>query len=63
MFDKKNILICGYRNWSKKIYKKLDFDYKSLVNLIYVEDKDDLNKSIEKYSPVSIFFCWLELDY
>ena len=53
---KKNILFCGYRDWAKKIYKKLDFDYKSFVNLIYVDNKKDLNNSIEEFSPVSIFF-------
>ena len=52
----KTILICGYREWSKKIYKKLDFNYKSVVNLVYVDDKDELEKNINQFNPSAIFF-------
>ena len=52
----KTILICGYRDWSNKIYKKLDRYYKNVVNLIYVDDRNELKTIIEDKSPDILFF-------
>ena len=55
----RNILFCGYRDWSKEIYKRLDLNTKNVVNLIHITKGDDLKKSIDEYSPEFIFFVGL----
>ena len=52
----RNILFCGYRDWSKKIYKSLGNEYKSVVNLIYVTEGDNLSEFVDRYNPDMIFF-------
>ncbi len=53
------ILICGYRDWSYKLYLKLkSYDY----DVVYVDDKDFLNLTINDLKPKLIFFIgwsWL----
>ena len=62
----KTILICGYRNWSYDIYKNLsEQDIKFDYNLIYVDDKDELEMVIHRYNPEMIFFVgwsWIIQD-
>ena len=61
----KNMLFCGYRDWAKKIYKRLGYDYENVVNLIYVTEDDDLYELVEKYKPEVIFFVgwsWIVKD-
>tara|TARA_R110002073_G_scaffold107899_3_gene242728 strand:- start:840 stop:1502 length:663 start_codon:yes stop_codon:yes gene_type:complete len=49
----RNILICGYRDWSYDIYKLLKaYDY----NVTYVDDKDFLEIVIKEVQPKIIFF-------
>jgi len=62
----KTILICGYRDWSYDIYKNLsEQDIKFDYNLIYIDDKDELELVIHKYNPEMIFFVgwsWIVCD-
>lgn len=49
-----NILICGYRDWSRKLFFNVD---RCVVdNIIYVDDKKMLSEKIEEYEPTYIFF-------
>ena len=50
------IFICGYRDWSEKIYKKLDRNYSNDVKFIYVTEGDDLYEFVGRYKPEIIFF-------
>ena len=52
----KNILCFGYRDWSRKIYKKLKKKYGSNINLIYVTENNNLDQFIDQYNPILIFF-------
>ena len=52
----RNILFCGYREWSKEIFKRLDSYTKKVVNLIHITKGDDLKKSVDEHSPEFIFF-------
>ena len=50
-----NILICGYRDWSFKLFldvKETIIDY----FCVYVDDKELLDEMIDKYNPKYIFF-------
>ena len=50
-----NILICGYRDWSFKLFldvKETIVDY----FCVYVDDKELLDEMIDKYNPKYIFF-------
>ena len=55
----KNILICGYRDWSYDLYKLLEtyshLDFRD-KNLIYLDDKNELESMVHKYNPEMIFF-------
>ena len=49
-----NILFCGYRDWSHKLFLEVEntiIDYFSG----YVDDKELLNKMIEEYEPKVIY--------
>ncbi len=52
----KNILFCSYRDWSKKIYKKIVDFHNENVNIIYVTKGDNLKNKIDIYEPECIFF-------
>tara|TARA_Y100001938_G_C7991350_1_gene379677 strand:- start:18 stop:680 length:663 start_codon:yes stop_codon:yes gene_type:complete len=47
------VLICGYRDWSYKLYSKLElYDY----DVVYVDDRDFLEIVIKEIQPEMIFF-------
>tara|TARA_R100000008_G_scaffold64141_1_gene41253 strand:- start:3344 stop:3997 length:654 start_codon:yes stop_codon:yes gene_type:complete len=50
----RNILICGYRDWAFDLYQKVD--EREIDNCIYVDDKDLLERMIDYYQPVYVFF-------
>ena len=59
-----NILICGYRDWSFKLF----LDVKETITdyfCVYVDDKELLDEMIDKYNPKYIFFpdwSWIVSD-
>ena len=59
----RNILICGYRDWSNRLFNNVDNCV--IDNCIYVDDKDILNEMIHEYEPKFIFFIgwsWIIKD-
>ena len=59
----RNILICGYRDWSNRLFNNVDRCV--IDNCIYVDDKDILNEMIHEYEPEFIFFIgwsWIIKD-
>jgi len=47
------VLICGYRDWSYKLYSKLEsYDY----DVVYIDNKDFLEIAIKEIQPEMIFF-------
>lgn len=58
-----NILICGYRDWSYKLFCIVDKIVNN--NCVYVDDKDMLDIMIDEYDPKYIFFIgwsWIIKD-
>ena len=58
-----NILICGYRDWSYRLF----YNVSRIVNdnCVYVDDKDLLDEMIDEYKPKFIFFIgwsWIIKD-
>ena len=64
----KNILICGYRDWSYDIYMDIRSELiKNIPNYhaIYVDDKDFVEEAVQQYQPEYIFFVgwsWIVKD-
>ena len=50
----RNILICGYRDWAFDLYQKVN--EREIDNCIYVDDKDLLERMIDYYQPIYLFF-------
>jgi methionyl-tRNA formyltransferase len=50
----KKVMICGYRDWSYELYSRLEYTYD--CDMVYIDDKDFLESSIEEIKPDIIFF-------
>jgi len=50
----KNILICGYRDWSFNLFNNVNNSV--IEKCIYIDDKDLLEEMIDTYNPTYIFF-------
>jgi methionyl-tRNA formyltransferase len=50
------ILICGYRDWSYNVFKKIEYLCDGQKEIIYVDDKDLLEQIIGETKPEIIFF-------
>ena len=59
----RDILICGYRDWAFDLYQKVN--EREIDNCIYVDDKDLLERMIDYYQPIYVFFIgwsWIIKD-
>jgi methionyl-tRNA formyltransferase len=59
----KNVIVCGYRDWAYELF--CNVDRYVIDNCIYVDDKNLLGVTIDKYNPVYIFFIgwsWIIKD-
>jgi len=53
---KKTILFCGYREWSREIYKKIQERYGPAAEIIEVISRKQLKRVIKEKLPHAIFF-------
>ena len=58
----KNVLFCSYREWANQIYKTINKEYKSHINIENVNTQEELLKKLKQNSFDLLFFLgWSEI--